>query len=103
MANDIIELADNASTSSAPTATASASASSSSPVERQRKPRGFAAMDPKLVSELATRGGKAAHRAGTAHEFTSEEARVAGRKGALATHAKRRAKLADGTTGTTQS
>ena len=95
MSTDTIELADSNSVSS--TATASA------PVERQRKPRGFAAMDPKLVSELATRGGKAAHRAGTAHEFTSEEARVAGRKGALATHAKRRAKLADGTTGTTQS
>ena len=62
--------------------------------ERTRRPRGFAAMDPKLVSELATRGGKAAHRAGTAHEFTSEEARVAGRKGALATHAKRRTKAA---------
>ena len=62
------------------------------PVERPRKPRGFAAMDPKLVSELAKRGGKAAHRAGTAHQFTSDEARVAGRKGGMATHAKRRAK-----------
>jgi len=61
---------------------------------KPKRPRGFAAMDPKLVSELATRGGKAAHRAGTAHEFTSEEARVAGRKGAMVTHAKRRAKLA---------
>jgi general stress protein YciG len=64
--------------------------------ERPRKRRGFAAMDPRLVSELATRGGKAAHRAGTAHEFTSEEARVAGRKGGLATHAKRRARLIGG-------
>jgi general stress protein YciG len=61
--------------------------------DRPRKRRGFAAMDPKLVSELATRGGQAAHRAGTAHEFTSDEARVAGRKGGLATHAKRRARL----------
>jgi general stress protein YciG len=60
--------------------------------ERPRRPRGFAAMDPKLVSELAKRGGKAAHRAGTAHQFTSDEARVAGRKGGMATHAKRRAK-----------
>jgi general stress protein YciG len=58
--------------------------------EKLRKPRGFAAMDPKLVSELAKRGGKAAHRAGTAHQFTSDEARVAGRKGGMATHAKRR-------------
>jgi general stress protein YciG len=55
-----------------------------------RKPRGFAAMDRKLVSEIARKGGKAAHSAGTAHEFTSEEAREAGRKGGLATHAKRR-------------
>ena len=55
-----------------------------------RKPRGFAAMDPRLVSELAKRGGKAAHQAGTAHRFTSDEARLAGRKGGAATHAKRR-------------
>jgi general stress protein YciG len=92
MATDLIDLADAQHTTHSSTV-----AAVSAPVERQRKPRGFAAMDPKLVSELATRGGKAAHRAGTAHEFTSEEARVAGRKGALATHAKRRAKLADET------
>jgi general stress protein YciG len=53
-----------------------------------QKPRGLAAMDPKLVSELAKRGGKAAHLAGTAHQFTSEEARIAGRKGGMATHAR---------------
>ncbi len=57
---------------------------------RGKRPRGFAAMDRKLVSEIARKGGKAAHSAGTAHEFTSEEARVAGRKGGRATHAKRR-------------
>ena len=56
----------------------------------RRKPRGFAAMDPRLVSEISRKGGKAAHTAGTAHEFTSDEARAAGRKGGLATHAKRR-------------
>ncbi len=66
-------------------------------IDKPRKPRGFAAMDPKLVSELAKRGGKAAHRAGTAHQFTSDEARVAGRKGGMATHAKRRAKLSPNT------
>jgi general stress protein YciG len=66
-------------------------------VEKPRKSRGFAAMDPKLVSELAKRGGKAAHRAGTAHQFTSDEARVAGRKGGMATHAKRRERLPSGT------
>jgi len=53
-----------------------------------KKKRGFAAMNPDLVRELARRGGAAAHRAGTAHEFNSEEARVAGRKGGLAAHAK---------------
>ena len=58
------------------------------PATKPRKPRGFASMDPKLVSELAKRGGKAAHRAGTAHQFTSAEAREAGRRGGLATHAK---------------
>lgn len=55
-----------------------------------KRRRGFAAMDRKLVSEIARKGGKAAHSAGTAHEFTSEEARVAGQKGGRATHAKRR-------------
>lgn len=57
-----------------------------------RRPRGFAAMDRDKVREIARLGGKAAHQAGTAHEFTSEEARAAGRNGGLATHAKRRAK-----------
>ena len=55
-----------------------------------RRPRGFAAMDRKLVSEIARKGGKAAHSSGKAHEFTSEEARAAGRKGGQATHAKLR-------------
>jgi uncharacterized protein len=54
-----------------------------------RKPRGFAAMDRNLVSEIARKGGKAAHLAGTAHEFTVDEARDAGRKGGRATHAKK--------------
>jgi general stress protein YciG len=54
-----------------------------------RRPRGFAAMDRTLVSDIARKGGKAAHSAGTAHEFTSDEAREAGRKGGLAAHAKR--------------
>jgi hypothetical protein len=55
-----------------------------------RRPRGFAAMDRKLVSEIARKGGRAAHTAGTAHEFTAEEARNAGRKGGRASHARRR-------------
>ncbi|WP_229459431.1 KGG domain-containing protein [Massilia cavernae] len=40
--------------------------------------RGFASMDPQRQREIASQGGKAAHEKGTAHEFTSEEARRAG-------------------------
>jgi len=43
--------------------------------------RGFASMDPARQREIAREGGKAAHIKGTAHEFNSEEARNAGRKG----------------------
>lgn len=46
--------------------------------------RGFAAMDPDRQREIASEGGKAAHEIGNAHEFTSEEAREAGRKGVQA-------------------
>ncbi len=87
---------ENENQNSAPD-TATASSESTQGETKPRRPRGFAAMDPKLVSELAKRGGKAAHRAGTAHQFTSEEARVAGRKGGQATHAKRREKIGGGT------
>lgn len=43
--------------------------------------RGFAAMDPAQQREIARRGGRAAHESGNAHEFTSQEASEAGRKG----------------------
>jgi general stress protein YciG len=46
--------------------------------------RGFASMDPQRQREIASEGGRAAHQRGTAHEFTSEEAREAGRKGGQA-------------------
>ena len=52
-------------------------ASSSSP---RKSLRGFAAMDPQRQREIASLGGRAAHQSGHAHEFTSEEAREAGRK-----------------------
>ncbi len=51
--------------------------------------KGFAVMDPAQVRQLASMGGKAAHAAGTAHQFTSEKAREAGRKGGKAFHKKR--------------
>src|SRR5687768_15282352 len=43
--------------------------------------RGFASMDPEKKREIASRGGRAAHQKGTAHEFTADEARNAGKKG----------------------
>jgi general stress protein YciG len=51
--------------------------------------RGFSSMDKQKQREIASKGGKAAHQKGTAHEFTSEEARVAGRKGGAASRARR--------------
>lgn len=50
--------------------------------------RGFASMDPVRQREIASEGGRAAHEKGTAHEFTSEEARAAGSKGGKAAHEK---------------
>jgi len=52
--------------------------------------RGFASMDPQRQREIASEGGRAAHEKGTAHEFTSEEAREAGRKGGQARSEKNR-------------
>jgi len=43
--------------------------------------RGFASMDDEKQRQIASEGGRAAHRSGNAHEFDSEEAREAGRKG----------------------
>lgn len=56
-----------------------------------RGKQGFASMDPQRQREIASLGGQIAHRDGRAHEFTSEEARAAGRKGGLARAANRRA------------
>lgn len=49
--------------------------------EFKPRPKGFAAMSKDKVSAIASRGGKAAHVAGTAHKFTHDEAVAAGRKG----------------------
>lgn len=53
------------------------------------KPRGFATMTPEKIREIASKGGKAAHAAGTAHQFDSAEAREAGKKGGRAPHKSR--------------
>ncbi len=47
----------------------------------RKERRGFASMSPEKQREIASKGGRAAHQKGTAHEWTSEEARTAGRKG----------------------
>ena len=54
-----------------------------------KEDRGFASMDRAKQREIASKGGKAAHQKGTAHEWTSEEAREAGRKGGMASHRRR--------------
>jgi general stress protein YciG len=53
--------------------------------------QGFASMTPERMREVASSGGRAAHEKGTGHEWTSEEAREAGRKGGKARAARRAA------------
>jgi len=56
--------------------------------QNEKSKRGFAAMNEDKQREIASMGGKAAHQRGTAHEFTSEEAKAAGRRGGRARHGK---------------
>jgi len=51
--------------------------------------RGFAAMNPQRQREIASKGGQAAHQKGTAHEFSPDEARAAGRLGGKAVSSNR--------------
>lgn len=48
----------------------------------KKKKQGFASLSKERRKEIASQGGKAAHALGRAHEFTPEEARAAGQKGA---------------------
>ena len=64
-----------------------------------KEDRGFASMDRAKQREIASKGGKAAHQKGTAHEWTSEEARDAGRKGGIASHQRRREQMSGTNTG----
>lgn len=50
----------------------------------EKQKRGFAAMDPERQKAIASKGGRAAHEKGTAHEWSGEEAKAAGRKGGTA-------------------
>jgi len=63
---------------------ASGSQQSGGGASRTRSNRGFASMDREKQKEIASKGGRAAHAKGTAHEFDSGEAREAGRKGGMA-------------------
>ena len=47
----------------------------------RKERRGFASMSAEKQREIASKGGRAAHEKGTAHEWSSDEARTAGRKG----------------------
>lgn len=48
---------------------------------KEKQYKGFAAMTKAQQREIASKGGKASHARGTAHEWNSEEARIAGKKG----------------------
>ncbi len=54
------------------------------PNESRKSIRGFAAMSPEKQREIARKGGRAAHEQGVAHQWSSEEARAAGKKGGQA-------------------
>jgi uncharacterized protein len=62
-----------------------------------KEDRGFASMDRVKQREIASKGGKAAHAKGTAHEWSAEEAREAGRKGGMANHRRAAEARASGT------
>lgn len=57
--------------------------------EQQKARRGFAAMSPERQREIASQGGRAAHQQGVAHEWSTEEAREAGKKGGQASGKRR--------------
>ena len=48
---------------------------------KRKERRGFASMSREKQREIASKGGRAAHEKGTAHEWSADEARTAGRKG----------------------
>jgi len=79
-------VAEPASQATATTAQPDALVQPEAPAPRRR---GFAAMDRDRVKAIASKGGRAAHAAGTAHQFSADEARVAGKKGGEAPHVRR--------------
>ncbi|QIX62909.1 general stress protein [Hymenobacter lutimineralis] len=57
---------------------------STAPETKKTSLRGFASMDPEMQRRIASEGGRASHLSGRGHQWTSEEARAAGRKGGQA-------------------
>lgn len=57
--------------------------------QAEKKPRGFAVIDPERRKEISSKGGKAAHAAGVAYRWSSEDAKAAGKKGGAAPHVTR--------------
>jgi len=68
-----------------------------------KEDRGLASMDRTKQREIASKGGRAAHAKGTAHEWSSAEAREAGRKGGMASHRHRELLTAQARAGEPQS
>jgi hypothetical protein len=68
-------------------------------VAAESRGRGFASMDRERQREISSQGGKAAHQKGTAHEFDSNEAREAGRKGGMVSGGRRRSRDVANTNG----
>jgi general stress protein YciG len=64
--------------------------------EQRKERRGFASMSADKQREIASKGGRAAHQKGTAHEWSSDEAREAGRKGGMASRGGRGKLPSDG-------
>jgi general stress protein YciG len=62
------------------TQTTESTSTASTGASPERRLRGFAAMSPEKKKEIASMGGRAAHACGRAHQFSSEEARAAGKK-----------------------
>jgi general stress protein YciG len=58
--------------------------------DQQKHRRGFAVMNPERQRQIASQGGKAAHEQGVAHEWSTAEAREAGKKGCQASGIRRR-------------
>jgi uncharacterized protein len=70
--------------------------------ENRKERRGFASMSPEKQREIASKGGRAAHQKGTAHEWSSDEAREAGRKGGMASRGGRGKLVADSNQGASE-